>query len=420
MSGRAATSTIAIISIVLVFAFGIVESQGTAYCEGDCDGVLQETNSSSERGDIEAQQAGDLSSYTLNVTGLVQNATQHTLAEVFGNNPIYTRNATLKCVGGWTLNASWEGVLVSDLIAEAVALPNATIAIFHASDGFTTSLPLSYLYNRGIILAYQANGAPIAGIPPVQLEAEDKWGYKWARWVTDIELSADTDYRGYYESFGYSNTANLNQSFVEFPGDVTGDYIVNAADITKIERIILGLDSVVAVGTDANDDGVVNASDIGVIEYMILGIWPWNHVHIEAPGNIASGTDFTAGVYITYIENLGTARLEMTFNQSVLQVQGVTSGRIHEIDPGVSAEFHPFSVSGWNSSVPGRLQIDGSTDGGGNVSGSGYLAKVHFQVIGSAGGASPIAFDVPRSWLSDAAAGDISVTWGNDSVTVAP
>ena len=420
MSRRIVNIAIAILSIVLVFAFVIVESQGTVYCEGDCIKSLQATSSSSEGGDIEARQAGDLSSYTLTVTGLVQNATQHTLAEVFGNNSIYARNATVKCVGGWTFNATWEGVLVSDLIAEAGALPNATIAIFHASDGFATSLPLSYLYNRGIILAYRANGAPIAGAPPVQLVAEDKWGYKWARWVTDIELSADTDYKGSYESIGYSNTANLNQSFYEFPGDATGDYVVNAADITNVERVILGIDPLEFIGADANMDGWVNASDIGVIEYMILGIWPWNHVHMEAPKNIASDTDFTADVYITYTENFNTARLEMVFNQSVLQVQGVTGGRLHEIDPGVSAEFHPISISSWNSSIPGRLQIDGSIASGGNVSGAGYLAKVHFYVIGVEGQKSPIAFDASQSWLRDAGTGDIGVTWGNDSVAVVP
>ena len=94
--------------------------------------------------------------------------------------------------------------------------------------------------------------------------------------------------------------------------------------------------------------------------------------------------------------------------------------RIHEIDPGVSSEFHLFSISGWNASVPGRLQIDSSTDGGAGVNGSGYLAKVHFHVIGAEGQKSPITLDTSQSWLKDAAAGDISVTWGNDSVTVVP
>ena len=55
MSGRVATVAIAILAIVLVFALVIVESQGAAYCEGDCDGAPAATNSSSEGDDIEAQ-----------------------------------------------------------------------------------------------------------------------------------------------------------------------------------------------------------------------------------------------------------------------------------------------------------------------------------------------------------------------------
>jgi DMSO/TMAO reductase YedYZ molybdopterin-dependent catalytic subunit len=43
--------------------------------------------------------------------------------------------------------------------------------------------------------------------------AENKWGYKWIKWVTRIELS-DQDYRGYWEQRGYSNSGDLNASFL--------------------------------------------------------------------------------------------------------------------------------------------------------------------------------------------------------------
>jgi DMSO/TMAO reductase YedYZ molybdopterin-dependent catalytic subunit len=39
--------------------------------------------------------------------------------------------------------------------------------------------------------------------------AEDKFGYKWARWVTRIELTDDEDYEGYWESRGFSNDADI-------------------------------------------------------------------------------------------------------------------------------------------------------------------------------------------------------------------
>jgi DMSO/TMAO reductase YedYZ molybdopterin-dependent catalytic subunit len=50
---------------------------------------------------------------------------------------------------------------------------------------------------------------------PFQLVAESKWGYKWIKWVTEIELSDNLNYKGYWESRGYSNNGNLNESFFE-------------------------------------------------------------------------------------------------------------------------------------------------------------------------------------------------------------
>jgi DMSO/TMAO reductase YedYZ molybdopterin-dependent catalytic subunit len=48
---------------------------------------------------------------------------------------------------------------------------------------------------------------------PFALVAESKWGYKWIKWITAIELSDDADYRGYWEERGFSNTADLDESF---------------------------------------------------------------------------------------------------------------------------------------------------------------------------------------------------------------
>jgi DMSO/TMAO reductase YedYZ molybdopterin-dependent catalytic subunit len=45
--------------------------------------------------------------------------------------------------------------------------------------------------------------------------AEGKWGYKWIKWVTEIELSDDESYRGFWESRGYSNKGDLERSFFD-------------------------------------------------------------------------------------------------------------------------------------------------------------------------------------------------------------
>jgi hypothetical protein len=55
------------------------------------------------------------------------------------------------------------------------------------------------------------------------------------------------------------------------PGDANSDGVVNALDITKVERVIIELD-IETPGADANQDGVVNALDITRIERMIVGL----------------------------------------------------------------------------------------------------------------------------------------------------
>ena len=48
---------------------------------------------------------------------------------------------------------------------------------------------------------------------PFQVVAEQKWGYKWCKWVVGIELSAEEDPGGYWEDRGYSNTGDLDKPY---------------------------------------------------------------------------------------------------------------------------------------------------------------------------------------------------------------
>jgi DMSO/TMAO reductase YedYZ molybdopterin-dependent catalytic subunit len=155
------------------------------------------------------------SNYTLQVTGLVEHPRNYTYAEVL-NHTAYQKVVTLNCVEGWSATMLWQGVLVSDLLNDAKPLPTGTVVIFTAADNYTTSFPIEYLYNNNILLAYKMNNVTIPpeyGFP-FQLVAESKWGYKWIKWVTKIEVSNDTNYTGYWESRGYTNGGNLNQSYL--------------------------------------------------------------------------------------------------------------------------------------------------------------------------------------------------------------
>jgi len=158
-----------------------------------------------------------MSSYRLQVTGLVDKPLSYTYTKVISGHKGYSKLITLDCVEGWSVKVLWEGVFVSDLIDAAGLKPGANTVIFHAYDGYTSSLPLQYVKDKNIMLAYKINGVelpPERGYP-FQLVAEDKWGYKWIKWVTGIELSDNPEYKGYWERAGYSNDGSLDKPFFD-------------------------------------------------------------------------------------------------------------------------------------------------------------------------------------------------------------
>jgi len=164
---------------------------------------------------IKGPQHVNISDYRLTVTGLTNTTDVYTYDEVVGEYPKYTKVVTLQCVEGWDATILWEGIQVRDLIRHAGPGPRANTVVFTAHDGYTTSFPLEYLMNREIIMAYRMNNLtlPAERGYPFQLVAEDKWGYKWIKWIEKIELTDDPSYRGYWEQRGYSNTGDLDKSF---------------------------------------------------------------------------------------------------------------------------------------------------------------------------------------------------------------
>jgi DMSO/TMAO reductase YedYZ molybdopterin-dependent catalytic subunit len=150
--------------------------------------------------------------YRLAVDGLVDNPLSLSYADLLAY-PQVSKLVDLVCVEGWRFTAKWTGPTLNSIFADAGVEPEAKIAIFYSADdpvGYT-SLDLSYIQENNIIIALKDNDItlpPDRGFP-FQVVAEGKWGYKWAKWVTRIELSADTSFRGFWESAGYSNDANI-------------------------------------------------------------------------------------------------------------------------------------------------------------------------------------------------------------------
>lgn len=164
---------------------------------------------------IKGPQYIDKKTYRLKISGLVDKPRIYTYDEVINGYRHYRKVVTLDCVEGWSVTILWEGLPVRELINESKPRQSAKVVIFHAYDGYTTSFPLDYIMKNNIMIAYKMNNViipPERGFP-FQLVAESKWGYKWIKWITEIELSDNVRYEGYWESRGYSNSGNLRKNF---------------------------------------------------------------------------------------------------------------------------------------------------------------------------------------------------------------
>ncbi|MFC1899872.1 molybdopterin-dependent oxidoreductase [Chloroflexota bacterium] len=162
---------------------------------------------------IKGPQLVDRDTYRLTIDGLVETPREYIYDELLEDNAAYKKKVSLDCVEGWSVNLLWEGIMVRDLISASQPLSSAEVIIFHAYDGYTTSFPVDYIMDNDIIMAYKMNEIeipPERGFP-FQLVAESKWGYKWIKWITRIELSDDIDYKGFWEERGYSNTGDRDK-----------------------------------------------------------------------------------------------------------------------------------------------------------------------------------------------------------------
>jgi DMSO/TMAO reductase YedYZ molybdopterin-dependent catalytic subunit len=167
---------------------------------------------------IKGPQYVDIAAYELEIAGLVEKPLVFDYESVLESYQHYRKVVRLDCVEGWSANILWEGMLVRDILNDAGVLPEAKTVIFHAYDEYTTSFPVDYIMDNDIIMAYKMNEItmPAERGYPFQLVAESKWGYKWIKWITKIELSDNEHHRGYWESRGYSNDADLDEGFFEF------------------------------------------------------------------------------------------------------------------------------------------------------------------------------------------------------------
>ena len=213
---KSAILTVAVLLIVIIIAVAAYIQSTTPQMLypaeiREYEGENLSSISSFRENSIRGPQNVNQTTYRLKITGLVNDTKEYTYNQVLNSFQKYKKIVTLHCVEGWSVKLLWEGFLVKDLLNYTNIDPNATTVIFHAHDGYTTALPLNYIIDNNILIAYKMNDItlpPERGFP-FELVAESKYGYKWIKWITQIELSDNPNYLGYWESRGWPNTADV-------------------------------------------------------------------------------------------------------------------------------------------------------------------------------------------------------------------
>jgi len=130
-------------------------------------------------------------------------------------------------------------------------------------------------------------------------------------------------------------------------------------------------------------------------------------VSIDAPAEALVDSDFTANVNIGEVTDFDACQYDVTFDASVLRLDDVTSGLI---------DSTPVPVDIYNEISSGTYRVVQNVSGLSGATGSGYLAVLHFHVIGSEGDSS--AINLSNGMLSNILAEEIPANWFGDSVTI--
>jgi len=153
--------------------------------------------------------------WTLLVDGLIQRPLNLTLDEIAAM-PRTTVDSEIYCLpapgssGVLVEEGNWTGVRLGLVLQRAGVSPEAVKIALYAEDGFTTDLNLTAATRGDVILAYEKDGELLP--QTLRLVAPGRYGYKWIKWVTRVEL-VGYDFRGTYESLGFPDDAVIPEKW---------------------------------------------------------------------------------------------------------------------------------------------------------------------------------------------------------------
>ncbi|TRY19017.1 molybdopterin-dependent oxidoreductase [Tessaracoccus rhinocerotis] len=170
----------------------------------------------------------DPATWTLRVTGLVENELKLNLADLLAERHVESM-VTLTCVsnpvgGGLAGNAVWTGWPVRELLERAGVRPDADMVLSRSIDGWTAGTPIEALTDgRDALLAVGMNGEPLPpehGFP-VRLVVPGLYGYVSAtKWVNELKVTRFDADEGYWTPRGWAERGPVKTaSRIDVPRD---------------------------------------------------------------------------------------------------------------------------------------------------------------------------------------------------------
>jgi DMSO/TMAO reductase YedYZ molybdopterin-dependent catalytic subunit len=152
---------------------------------------------------------GNVPDWRLSIDGEVRNPLSLKFQDLMDLKQV-DLTCDVHCVTGWTLlDSRWRGIHMRTIMELVKVKKNAGFIVFEAPGDYSSSIPLSAARKDNVLLAHsfsdqnlpQEHGAPLRGLVP------DRYFYKSVKWLERIRFVVE-DEPGYYESGGYSNSAD--------------------------------------------------------------------------------------------------------------------------------------------------------------------------------------------------------------------
>jgi len=221
---------------------------------------------------------------------------------------------------------------------------------------------------------------------------------------TVTSVSPDSGEQGETLAVNIDGTNLSGATAVSFGDGIT----VNSFSVVSATEILANISINTAATMGLRDVSVTTSAGTGTLPdgFTVVAVGAVT-VSVDAPDTAAPDSDFTANIDISQVAELDSGNYDITFDDSVLRLDDVTAGLIGSTT---------IPVDMYNEMSPGVYRVVQNVPGLTGVSGSGYLAVLHFHVIGSEGDSSAIT--LTNGTLSDAQAAEIEATWVGDSVSI--